>query len=271
MFDKEYTKEELNEIISKNWDSLVKKKKERGDTEFLKYEALHKQAISHSLKRHLSNRSGYPQKWYDSFAEISQKTKENLQLLCLNKNKEIISKEIIIVGEDERVDFDFKLICQKILECEDTEYFILNHNHPLCLGAEFSKADLDAAFYCARLGELIGVYMLDFIVVTEYDVLSLRVNEKESQRKILDYQPSGVFSDRSLMLSNRDLYVFVAALRNKRNKKFNNSYSVVSEKTSDTDNKFLSDLIETLLAKADRNKRNEIIESIEIILRKWKM
>jgi len=274
MFNKEYTKEELDKIIEKNWYYLVEKKKKLGAdkyAEFMKYEVLHKQALSSPLKRHLSNETGYPESWYKMFANISKRPKENLQLLCFDKNREMISEEIIIVGEDDKVDFDFRLICQKILEHKDTEYFILNHNHPLCTGAEFSSADLDVAFYCARLGELIGVYMLDFMVVTEYDILSLRVHEKGRQRKILDYQVEGVFADRSLMLSNRELYVFTSALRNKRNKKFENEYSIVTEETSDEDIQFLSDLTETLLAKADSEKRDKIIDNIEDIVRKWKM
>lgn len=265
--------EELQKIANVNWNKLISQKKKSLSKdefkEFLIYKDAHKQVLLSPMKEHYTSKTGYNEHIYHKFEEIADSGVEKLQLLCFDSNKELLSSEVIIEGEYDRVDFDFKIICQKLLENHNTTYFMLNHNHPLCTGAKLSFADKNVAFYCARLGEMLGIYMLDFLVVTKYDVLSLKVDEKDDERKIINFENIGVFNDISMLNANKELYYFLSALRNKR-EKIQNRNIVLNEITTDKDIGFLGLLLNSMIAKTPGSKRDEIIRNVQDIVDKWK-
>lgn len=274
MFQK-LTIDEQNQIAEKNYLRLLEMKKnsltEDEYKEFIKTEK-YKEVFASPLQCHFSELTGYDKEIYDVLGKIVKYDKEVLQLLCFDKNKKLLSDEVIITGEKNKVDFDFRIILKNILKNKDTVYFILNHNHPMCTGAKFSTADENVAFYTARLGELMGIYLLDFIVVTEYDVLSLKVAESKSNMKdkIIDYEIGGVFEDRSIMLSNKKLYTMLYSLKNKRKIQKQEPLLFVEEKTDEKDGENLGKLIMTILSKSEKKNRDKIIEEIEEVLLKWK-
>lgn len=267
---KKITDEEKKQIVKKNWP-IYKKEKMKLLTEkekllFIENENLYMNDLNSPLKQHFSSVTGYTDDVYKKLKDISLGNKEKLILFCFDENSNLIYSEVIMTGWFNKIDINYKLLCEKLLSSNRNAYYMIAHNHPLHTGACFSGPDLDVAFACARLGELLNIHFIDSLVTTECDVASLAVEEKTSENKILNYHISDILTDRILTLTNKPLYTYLMALKNNRNRTIQDKASL--HKVTDMDVKNLMVLIDTILAKYEN--RNEIIEKLENNLNSWK-
>lgn len=195
---------------------------------------------------------------------------EHLKLYCLGEDKRVINEQVIAIGDEETVGFDYYKIAATLIE-HNARYFTFVHNHPTSYGARFSNSDLNMAFNVARLGECLGVYIDDFVVVTKYDVAKLSSNQ-DLFTEICDFRESdSQFCQQSLMISSEPLFKFLNSIKNKRRREmcsFNNNYLP----TSKEDLSQCTELIQRLLAHCDDRKlKNEILDEMQRIINEWRL
>lgn len=142
---------------------------------------------------------------------------ENLILIELKKDRSIVKITPLMTGSENNVPVDFRQLFGLICQDQDTDSFILAHNHPdgKC---SFSQSDLDIAFRLARVSEWMRCMMIDFIVFTPKEVVSIKDYDKTHapNERILDFQIATAFMDEALCLSNPYLKRFIQGCRNIR-------------------------------------------------------
>jgi len=105
--------------------------------------------------------------------DICDLKKEIALLLLLDEKREIIDVVCVSVGDEEHFQLDLKKVAQALVKNPKVKYFIFAHNHPKYYGQDFSLPDLCVTFRMARLGEQLKIFMLDSVVVSEFDFVSL--------------------------------------------------------------------------------------------------
>lgn len=142
---------------------------------------------------------------------------ENLILIELDKRQNCRKVTLLSEGSKDNVFVDLRKIFGMICQDKETDSFILAHNHPdgKC---SFSQSDLDIAFRIARISEWMNCMMIDFIVFTDEERLSIKDYDKihPLDQRILDFQIATAFMDEALNLSNPFLKRFVQGCRNIR-------------------------------------------------------
>lgn len=205
----------------------------------------------------------------DDYSDIYQSKYEQLKLFCYDKDKLLISSSVIAIGDEGTVPFDYNSISKQITADKNIAYYSLIHNHPMAYGAVFSQPDKNMAFCCARLGELLNVFLLDFIVVTPYDAVSLFLLERNQPLGILDFKISeSQFGEQSLLAFSPYLHNYLNLLSNKKRLADAQEYQYLP--TDKKDMVAIKKLLSRLLAHADGSLREESLKEIEDELNKWK-
>lgn len=142
---------------------------------------------------------------------------ENLILIECKKDRSIMKITPLMAGSENNVSVDFRQLFGLICQNPNTDSFILAHNHPdgKC---SFSQSDLDIAFRLARISEWLQCMMIDFIVFTSEEAVSIRDYDRSHalNERILDFQIATAFMDEALCLSNPYLKRFIHGCRNIR-------------------------------------------------------
>ena len=142
---------------------------------------------------------------------------ENCILIKCEKDRSKFKILPLLTGSENHVQIDLRRLFALILNDPNCDSFILAHNHPdgRC---KFSQSDFDMAFRIARVSEWLQCMMIDFIVVTTDDALSIKDYDKTRpiNERILDFQIATAFMDAALNLSNPFLKRFIQGCRNIR-------------------------------------------------------
>lgn len=120
-------------------------------------------------------------------SEIKDKKKEYLVCLYLNARNALLKKEVISIGTLDKSIIHPREIFGPAVELR-TAGIVLLHNHPSG-DVEPSKQDIEVVNKILEAGEIMGVNVIDFIIVSKNDVHSIF---QSSQSKTTHYISDGV-------------------------------------------------------------------------------
>jgi len=98
-------------------------------------------------------------------------TDERLTLVCLDNNLKVLYFQFVKVGVEDAVQIQFRTLAKIALDCHATQV-VLGHNHPGGVALP-SLADKQTTLALARSFQQLGIRLLDHIIVTADDYVSL--------------------------------------------------------------------------------------------------
>ena len=109
--------------------------------------------------------------------ELSYEIQEKFLVLYLDTRKHVIDKKILFVGSANSSNIVPRDAFREAVRCNAVG-MILVHNHPAgSLEASYEDVYLTTAF--VKLGKMMGIQVLDHIIVTKDNYLSIRANNAE--------------------------------------------------------------------------------------------
>lgn len=102
-------------------------------------------------------------------------TNEQVYLLCLDAKRMVLGNYLISDGSVTSSNIPIRVVMQKVLST-NAVYAILAHNHPGGLAIP-SYEDEEATMYVKTVLESVGVVLLDHIIVSNQDYVSLMSKE----------------------------------------------------------------------------------------------
>jgi adenine-specific DNA-methyltransferase len=123
-------------------------------------------------------------------SDIRDKKKEYLVCLYLNARNALLKKEIISIGILDKSIIHPREIFGPAVELRAAGVILL-HNHPSG-DVTPSKQDKEVVNKILEAGKIIGVNVIDFIIVSENDILSFFVDIQSSDKKITHYISDGI-------------------------------------------------------------------------------
>lgn len=103
---------------------------------------------------------------------LSNQRQEVVILVVLNKKKKVIFETTLSKGGNHEVNFSLKEM-MKLIILHDGFYFYLIHNHPLG-SLQPSPQDVLLTLRVDTQAKKLGFHMLDHLIITEEDYLSIR-------------------------------------------------------------------------------------------------
>lgn len=100
--------------------------------------------------------------------------KEVMAVYLLNRNNQIIGYKLISIGSSVKTVFDCQDICRTAL-LTGAQSVILSHNHPSGK-LKPSKEDIKLTIKLQNALKLFDINLLDHVIVTSFDSLSMREN-----------------------------------------------------------------------------------------------
>ena len=123
-------------------------------------------------------------------SEIRDKKKEYLLCLYLNARNVLLKKEIISIGILDKSIIHPREIFGPAVELRAAGIILL-HNHPS--GDTLpSRQDIEVINKIVHAGNIMGVNIIDFIIVTEKDMHSVFTNTQQSEGKTAHYISDGI-------------------------------------------------------------------------------
>jgi len=123
--------------------------------------------------------------------DLRDKKKEYLVCLYLNARNVLIKKEIISVGLLDKSLLHPREIFHPAVELNSAS-IILIHNHPSGDSSP-SERDKEVVKKIAQAGELMGIPVIDFLIISENDEYSF-FEELKEDKKVLEYVADGIQS-----------------------------------------------------------------------------
>ncbi len=120
--------------------------------------------------------------------DLRSKKKEHLVCLYLNARNALLKKEVISIGLADKTLLHPREIFYPAIELSAAS-IILIHNHP-SVDSTPSKQDIEIVDKIAQAGELMGISVLDFVIVSERGDYSF-YEKLQDQNKGFDYVASG--------------------------------------------------------------------------------
>ena len=122
--------------------------------------------------------------------DLRGKKKEHLVCLYLNARNVLLQKEVVSVGLVDKTLVHPREIFYPATECNAASV-ILVHNHPSSDSSP-SEKDIQVVEKIARAGEIMGIPVLDFVIVSEREAYSFHERLKSRRKqKNFDYVASG--------------------------------------------------------------------------------
>jgi len=122
-----------------------------------------------------------PDEIYKMFKNVRLNDKEQIISVHFNNRLEINCFEVVSIGDSGSCLFSPKEIFKGIF-LSNSSAFILIHNHTTG-DSRPSDQDLKVLQIIEKGSELVGVQLLDFMVIGDYDYWSLKKNCKEKYEK----------------------------------------------------------------------------------------
>jgi len=123
-------------------------------------------------------------------SDIRDKKKEYLVCLYLNSRNELLKKEIISIGTLDKSIIHPREIFGPAVELRAAGIVLL-HNHPSG-DVTPSKQDIEVVNKTLEAGEIMGINVVDFIIVSEDDAYSFFTEIQSSDNKITHYVSDGI-------------------------------------------------------------------------------
>ena len=105
-------------------------------------------------------------------SKINECDVEKLMITIIDESNIIVESDVFIVGEFGKLEVDSIKIIEYVKNSK-CKRFVVSHNHPLTVASCPSKHDLKMAEEIRQKAKIVNLEMIDFIVVTTFDIFSL--------------------------------------------------------------------------------------------------
>lgn len=131
--------------------------------------------VDRDLKKHECVIPGTNISYQHEVEDMCERELETNKIIALDENYNIIGNRILTKGSKKSIEYDFAAIAEYLLSMK-AKFYIHVHNHPEYYGQDFSLADYIITFRIARFTEQMGIHMVDAVICSEFDFVSLIQN-----------------------------------------------------------------------------------------------